>query len=777
MVCNEINGIEIESNSKVTGLTNFVNEACSDLVHAGARPVRLKEFSNDTLNVTDINAFFQRPRKIATGTYPGNSMVPLFRDYVDILMETRWALDKLEGTFGWRGTMCFKLVVTATPFQAGILRLGYNCDEDIPELRNLHPMPFSILPGVDLDISKATSVVLKVPYISSFNFHLTDPTQKELGGSLGRLAVFPMTPSYVAPSGTAPTFSLWGWVEDLELIGGATTDYVEQSGKFERKLDTSSRESSNIPGNVSNVLAAGSNLVTYLGRKIPMISSFAGTASWALRESAKIAASYGWSKPLDARSSRKAWFTDNISQINSDTAFTGYNMGVFSDNSVVPSPGFAGTDFDEMALDYILGISCVIARPTYSKSDVVGKTIYACALSPYAMKWNEGNRNNTNMPADQWAPFWVSPVCGTSYCFGMYRGGFKFRLKMAKTGFHTGRLLVGYNPSNKQGYGGNRIPNTRDFSDPLGTPVPFKSVIWDLRDDSVLDFECPFQSPQSYLGCGDMYGDFFIQVLDPLESPETVSDVIMMLVEVSALPGFEFAVPKTPGVALNPYVSTPAALNDVEAQAGTFEPTVETGNDNASSLCIGERILSIKQLLLRSVPYGILKGGSSMTVNNYCTRPIKKPGNGIYEGDIRDYINWFGSAYAKKRGGINISAISMANNVTLTAGKFVNDYDAFDMAPLVIEKRGALHVKVPYYNSLSRAPCTTHGLAAETGFCDTTIFSAGKDTDPPTVVFRSAADDFQFGGFIGYPQMVFVSGGYSTNSLNLKKVLLGQDLT
>ena len=198
---------------------------------------------------------------------------------------------RVKGAFGWRATVVFRLQVIATPFQAGRLRMAFSPFEDgsiyMPS-RSEHITGVSQLPGVDLDIVEQTSCVLKVPFIHAYNYFLVKPRTPSSSEVLGTLSVFPYIGPNIAAGSTNPTYVLWMSLEDFELVGVAPFEYTAQMAPLGKGKASSSKEASAIPGNLSNVLAAGSNLMTWAGSRIPFLSSVAGPSSWALRQAANI---------------------------------------------------------------------------------------------------------------------------------------------------------------------------------------------------------------------------------------------------------------------------------------------------------------------------------------------------------------------------------------------------------------------------------------------------------------------------------------------------------
>lgn len=645
---------------------------------------------------------------------------------------------RVKGALGYRATVCFRIQAISNPFQGGRIRMAFQpfASTTVHHRRTFAITPVSQLPGVELDLAESTSALLKIPFIHPNNFFRveSDPGNED---DLGNLVLFAYTPLSVAAGTLAPKVTLWIWLEDFELVGAASTDITAQSGKFQKKKDVSSQEADAIPGNVSNVLAAGSNLVTWLGKKIPMISSYSGMASWALREASNVAASYGWAKPIASVLPVKMMNTNNIHQFNCDGPDPAFNLGTTTDNSVCAYPGFAGTDVDEMAFSFLTSIYAAISTPSLSTLNAPGQIVYACSLGPEATYFNGSNINRAVLGAKPPGnAFWPSPLYAMSNLFNQWKGGFKFRIKISKTKFHTGRLVLGFNPVYP--LGANVVVTPTDTSD-----MQFKSVIWDLREGNVMDFECPYISPYAYLDKYLSYGTFFISILDPLAGPDTVASVVPMVVEVAGMEDFEFAVPIT----ATEYV---APLNTTfVAQAGEFVPTNTTLCQNSAVTCVGEKLNSIKQLLSRASPFSVVNGSTNTEVTSEFLYPLFAP-NPVAPTDLNridtSYLAYFQSAYTVARGGFVVDVVAHRGGTFISAYSKMGDQGLDNMA-VITEERTALHAKMPYFNKRSRH-LTTPNYTSPTNVLNVAV--VGGSTAPNATIYRRAAEDFQLGYFIGF---------------------------
>lgn len=741
----------------------------------------------------DIKDYFVRPKLINTVAYTQTTPTSIATLEVSAATaeSTLFNFSRINGTFGWRATFCFRLQAIATPFHGGIVRMAFSPLEG-PGNNAVSKVSYRPtmcqLPGVDLDLAESTSVVLKVPYIFPDNYFIYGASKVNKPQVMGTLGIYAYTPASLAAGNLPANLAIWMWLEDFELIGAtpaelaftspsllpafdieseptliplpAVPEYLTDPDAeyvqvpnivFESQMapiGASDKEGKAIPGNLSNVLAAASRLVKWAGPRIPMISSFSGTASWALRESAKLAASYGWSKPLSIQPVTKMYNSVNTYQNNSDGPDTSYNLGLFSDNAVQPLPGFSGTDVDEMSLAYLLSVAGIASTGTLSPTDTLGAYAKVISLCPLHMYSNPASVSAifpaTGATVQFGRSIFPTPIYALANVFQKWRGGFKFRIKIGKTKFHTGRLALGFIPANYQ--------NSQVVWRPTApTIMQYKSVVWDLREGNTMEFECPFTSQVSYLDVRESFGSFFIVVLEPINGPPSVSSNVDYIVEVMAMDGFEFAQPTQPVCPLAP-------SNTLFYTQSGLDSVIHSNPDTESQYAIGEKVNSIKQLLGRACPAFVAaaNGYYAYNVERYLPTWVPDPSlpTGM-TGNINTYINYFLAFYAHTRGGYHMHGIPYGDFCALAINDTPDVSTNPGLASYVQESRSGIHVKMPFYNRRTR-----QGITGSTGqfpinnwFKVFTSKAAGGD---PSIFFSvRAAEDYQLGYFIGAPPLAY----------------------
>jgi len=514
---------------------------------------------------------------------------------------------------------------------------------------------------------------------------------------------------------------------------------------------------------LSTLLMAASRVSNSVGRLIPSISSVAVPSAWVLAAAGQLASSFGYAKPQTTVAPVRMYSYVGANEQNVNGAVMTSNLGLFMDNAVTAQPGFAGSDVDEMAFEYVLSRMCCIYVGLLSITDPEGLTLvkYSCRLDPSCLFFQNTGGNTLSSFASlatassgQGNGFLPSPICALANCFAYWRGGFHFRFKIAKTKFHTGRLLFSFIPI--AGLGSYTpypaYPNALGAANPL--TMQFMSWVWDLREGNSFDVKVPWQCNTDYLDNGYGMGYLNVYVLDKLTGPDTVATTVPFNVEVCALPGFELAVPCTPYCP-----PAPASGTLLIAQGGIDE------------FAIGERVLSIKQLISKACGYAIggttnapafsvptwynwidvntTWGWSGTSQRIICTTGLTKK--------IIPNCHYFARWYAYARGGTNIHV--PINGSGIMAATFIPDRlpvfnPIANNAQYICGAGQGLHVRMPFNSQTSRS--TIAGPAAQASSNhNTTTLQWGSPTANGTAVYLAAADDAQLGYFLGPLPLAF----------------------
>lgn len=723
VTCGDMDGMGPTPDVSTQELTTFLHEAtCALEVRSGGIPDP-QEY-NDNAEVDDVKKYLSRPQVLKTGDYTIDSKETLFSQRVDLGFWTGHThFPKVLGSYGIRATTCFKLVIAATPYHAGILRLSFSPLSDI----TYWDLPqISQMPGLELNLSDSTSLEFRVPFIHEDNFAQVNDLQS---GFLGYLFLSRMLPLLVAPGTDSVPYTIYWWLEDIELVGALPApiarDYLEAQKKILDSLSVVDQSGKSVfskeeevkPARFSAIASSGARLTRFAGKMMPTLASVTGPLDWFLRQTAKVAASYGYAKPLQTGAVSRMLPTINNYQFNVDGFDTSYNLGATVDTRLALTQ-FAGTDIDEMTFAYLTSIYSRFDSFNMLKTSARDATLWSTALQPMLFYDND-NGSARRAP---------TTLCFLSQFFRLWRGGFKFRFKVAKTQFHTGRLIVGYIPHNESA---GTLPSTSYAMD-------YKSVVWDLRQDSFLEFECPFISPTAYIDRGEHSGHIFVKVLDPLRAPDAVSSVVGFTVEVCGGDDLEYAIPvgSYSSFVLGPYEPGVKIVDQAGDMSVFSQPKLPYCQQT-----IGNRLLSLKQLLSRSRSHGIITAATDIDYPRELMMATYTEFPDQHAAIISCYGLW--------RGGWRLSLVP-----TTPAAVPTVSYDASSLgtepqtsySPSLTETSASVHALVPYYRNRSR--CIV--ARSTDSFTKVTCLS-NKD---PSALFCALGEDFQLGYFRCCPWIV-----------------------
>lgn len=738
-------------------------------------------------------------------------------------LQDPYIIAKLTGYQGIRGTFRVKVLVNGNAFQQGRLLLVWlpmvdtNSVGLMYQARMGHLTTATQLPRAELDVATEAEVVLDMPFIFPALFHsfLTgNPAWGRFGlivyGLYGGAAGGSTSYPYVVYGAMDPdTVQLFNPTDMNTPQGGKCRPMLGanefQSGKGGPKMGSVSKGKAPADaeqakaGKISGAAGAVSKIAAAVAIAQPELSVFAKPLSWVAGIAEMVAKYYGHGDPLVTFAKEKVIQTEIFPAAqNCDVAKFGGSLGGLSDCSVDQMPGFAGTNVDEMQLDYLLQKSAYMATFSWATSDAVGTLLYGNAATPQACKLSVTGPPN----------YFVAPPVGyLAQFFGSYHGGLKYTLKFVKTAIHTGKFMAAFFPGKT--------------SDPgMAASLPVHRMFIDLAVTKEISFVLPFTNYNAYIPTSTTSGFFGLYVVNPLIAMPTIAQSITCIVEISAAPGFEFAHlqptpyhPVFPAIALSKGKKvkedqvdrkTLRVINGNKFQSAGLKPMMPqldsipiAGAKNQDQgielarLVVGERILSVKQLMSMMSP--TYWSASSIPTGKYF-RPFVL---GAAEDDAGawaltpgslDYVSTFAPMFLLSRGGMHFGAqtvMASGNNATFA---FRIDYNLSDVIPYGTQSdvdhlyrwyyggNGGGISYVPSYSqnwarlNLMSIPDETEGLTPYTSSAKVILNMV--QTGGVAQMLRGVADDYQAGFFIGVPPFASLDVNMDTMSA---KVLCHQE--
>lgn len=742
--CSEIEGVSINPVGEIAGVASFSNEAATCVTLPYEQPTT--GFTKSVDSYQDLKEYFQRPRLIANGTIPTTRTRMLANNTTRDVIFNTWfpsGFTRLLGAYGVRFNMKFHVTVAASPFQQGILaasfQYGVNTgDAEIYE-RSTNSAVVTQLPHVILDIAESTMVTLDVPFILPYDFM---PLVGNDAGNIGLFSINTILP-YRTTTSASPTWKLFVSLHDLELIGSVPqvlTTVIPQTGFVKKaegyvKTAVKARDAvvkgysvmtgeAKATGTISKLFSGVSKVASVAG-KVPGLGFLGGTTSWAASIAAGTAAAFGYAKPVDENEPSKVWRTDYIADSQIDVPTQSYVVGPFQTNKLAVSSVMGGSDTDELAMEFVLSKYAQIFVGDFSTTDTIGVALYATQICPtnFWFRTNSG-RPGGNLPMPTASTLTTNAIATTplfyfSNFFRNWRGGMKFRFTFSKTKFHAGRVIVGYVPNLIDNNTATVVTNVVNSVEVTGgLPQPFSySEIFDLRDGSVFEFEVPYVSPLLYSSVLGSTGGLTMTVIDPLIANGEAASSIDYMIEVCAMPDFEFSVSAPPSLVP---VNGAAGLAFLQSGMAGVGPSDEMVSEHT----IGEKFMSLKQIMM--IPSYIGSDVANLSINSttlvpwfYRPKwPVATPMSSTsaqYFGATRSgnisacytFVNgstsWHAYSDVKDRVAISVEQNTSDNNTSFVGFSDPRDKESFQSNTLrVYSTLGVMHFITPFFSKLAR---------------------------------------------------------------------------
>jgi len=734
----------------------------------------------------DIASFLAKPVNVFSGLLTTSDTYGTFK-WVAVTPQdftngtTIWK-NKLAGTLAFKGDLHLTVILNATRMQQGRYMLCWVPSGGAVNFDKWYRMHAATLtqatqlPHVEMDVSCDTEATLIIPHITAQGWAAFEPAGGSFFGNNGVVFFTTYSPLEVSTGSISANYNIMAHWENVELA----MPFTPQSGirtktRVKRRVKASEEEQiSQDIGPISSVLSRVSTTANTLAG-IPLLTSIAKPVGWATDILANTARSFGWSRPHN--SEHTTMVTRNIVNrfTNADVADNSTKLGIFDNNEIEDLPGFAGTDLDEMDLNFVASISAYFASVRWNSSATTGTQLLQYDCNP---------RNNySGTTTNGFNLIHLCPVSFVTNFFALYRGSLKFTFKLVKTEFHTGRLALSFYPK-EYGIGAFTVPNFTN------TAYLHREII-DVREGNEFSFIVPFVSftPfRSTQGLDATYGQILLHVVNPLVAPANVPSSINILMEVAAAPDMEWA-QATDFSGSVTQIYTPQAGNVCEITQGIIGGSKIYEDRVAARLCIGERVRSFRTLLKR---FNTLLTTSVPTLNKFITMwPFVSEVGFVDTAVTMSYVTRnqdtyaiLQSVFALSRGGVRIKVvpleagggISIVNANTEYYSSVPTGVIAFAAAAssasvmpayavFRTEGNGGSEVEFPYYNRTHSTPCADviHNTSAATTAIKSTaagcvprvsatISNVVNYTLEPKVM-RAASEDHSFGLFVSVPPL------------------------
>lgn len=739
-----------------------------------------------------LKDFFMRPIIIARGSWSitdAAASLLTTQTLPNVFLTQSMITNKVKGFLGFKGTAIVRLQVNTNRFQMGRLFLNF-IPESTQRVNKTYTTNQSLvfqsqLPRSDFDAATDTETVLEIPYINTdlmFNLRSGD-------GVMGVVNIVVYEPLQASTGETTADWTLWCSFKDVSLeFPTIPSGFITQAGPVatrRKKKYTDSELEQNQTGPISSVfskISAAANILT----DVPFLSSFAAPTAWFTAASAKAASAFGFSNPINIKQQCVVVQQAMSRSINDTGLDNSINLGLHENNCVATLPGFAGLDTDEMSLQHILSIPTFFFRQVWSDTNVAGDNLVTLSLCPATFFSPGVAYQYDTTPGHTVASIYPTPVNYFSWMFKYYHGSIRVTVKVVKTEFHSGRLLIGYSPC--------------DSTDPSITNNDMNYVhreIIDLRYSNEITLTFPFASTIPWRACDSPYGNVYINVENDLRHPDTVPSSVTLLLEVSAAPDFKFALPRpltmypvylrtAPG---GEFFSTQAGVTTVVKKEGNSQVDTTMGNigssvltsdaDSAALYCIGESIQSLRQVLKRSNLFYVPSTSTPSSSISPYTYVIHTQYFGWNTDAAPDYFGFIMTTFNYWRGAMRMRLYEYDYDNGTPRLTLIQEGDtkqilawetgsgSFQLAaayPIVVGNLNTypfIEIQVPFYSHTSQAISSANSVTTSNVLVNETtknphqyVFAISPTNIENSRFTRQIADDFSAGFFVGTQPLI-----------------------
>ena len=593
-VCSNIEGLALNASDSATGVTTFVDEACTG-ISVEAHYVKPSTVTPQE-DLQNVKEYFRRPRLIKSGIIPFGTRGQLTDLNIDspfamTLLFPQWK-ERLSGVYGVKFTMKFTLQVAATAFHQGVLAMGfqYGFYNDKIFDRTIQSASLTNLPHVRLNLESDTMVELSVPFKYCDEYMCVEQLVSQTSFGYGKLGVNVLLPS-ISVTGLSPaTYKLYAHLEDIEIFGAdnyaSSTVIIQSGGKVSNEIKKP-----------SDALFSAAKITRFVSRGVPSLSSIAGPASWVLDTAGGVARYFGYSRPAIQDAATKMLPTYYGSDCHVDSATPALVVTPFQSNSLSVTPEFGFSDVDEMSSKFITSQYSQLCVGAVSTGDAHGDAIYATRVSPQCFWFRAPAnkpycnklfpRSSADLVSQSGNVFLPTSVMNYASNFRGWRGGYKFKFTFAKTAMHGGRYLLSFNPNYVQGFTPTSYASAEgpEIKDGLVQPYGYSKIV-DIKGDSVVEFTVPFVAPTPNVEFYSSIGSLTLTCIDPLQASSQVTTSVPFMVEVCGDDDFE-------ALAYAGLHFVPHSNGTLYQQSGKVVSTTT----NVIDKTIGERFTSVKQII------------------------------------------------------------------------------------------------------------------------------------------------------------------------------------
>jgi len=575
----------------------------------------------DGTSNTDLGRFLSRPTLIDTRTWTTASAIGVTGSVLEpwyLFMNDTIIKRKLESYAFIRANLHIKVMVNATPFHFGMMRVAYEpsvnatgtgfSNSRVRPGTATSPLlgPYSQMPGTWVTPADNSGGEFVVPFfLHSSWLSLSSLSDVK---SMGNLTYFIAAPLGVASASgsTSVLVSTYAWLDNVELSGSTNQLVLQAKDEY--------------VGPVSGTAQMVANAARAL-REAPLIGRFARASEIGATAIRDIASMFGFTNipniadvdafvPLPAPHLATAQISVPFQKLTLDP-----KQELSVDPTIVGIP-----QEDELALSNFTSKWSFFAATGWSTTDNAGTVIWNARISPMLFGTNVVYDAGVVERARR---IYHTPLSYAAMLFQHWRGDIELEIRIVCTKFHKGRLRVSWDP--RGGTGTTAPPDNSVYTTILDIAesnvasfrIPFHQAFPWLRNRGIVAENWTVGNALSYDGRYDN-GLITVSVMTPLISPVSPQN-LSILFFIRGADNFELANPRSHlGESSN---STPPSFFAVQAKDEVLiSPEAQLLGDVSKNhterygMNFGEAVASLRTLLHRMSMYDSVPiNGASFT--------------------------------------------------------------------------------------------------------------------------------------------------------------------
>lgn len=436
----------------------------------------------------------------------------------------------LLSTFAFfRSGFKFTLRINSSPFHSGKLALYYSppfgLSTATPSVYQISGYPVSYA-----DAGNSSVVTLEIPFISVQDFlntSIADPTQ-----NCGTISVTVFNPLRIGTGGpTTVGYSLW-----LEPLS------PELSVPVRRHAVT--LQSEDMPLTVPDLQLPSIDSLNSISSLLDQLPAIRGMFSSSLENPEGKGTFPKTAAPVKSNATiKETTYAGSAPSISNMNGHRTEHLSLVPEETKVTQSFSRMLGRDEQSLITISQIPQLLSQYQWSSADTANTNLGYFPVTPFSSHYVA--------PAAATAGYRDLPFCAyVSAPFSYWRGAINYRIVVASTQQHTGRMLATWIP-------GDYIRNQASVTLPAITIADlslFPSVVFDLSENREFNVSIPYSTITPFKGIKearitppdsanliDTYcnGVLYLRVLNPLRGPSTVSDTVDFNVFISTGTDFQ----------------------------------------------------------------------------------------------------------------------------------------------------------------------------------------------------------------------------------------------